>query len=427
MAERAGQGGEARATGPGARARATIAVLACAAHLAVLAPTIGQESGSVRNDFAPEAIAIEDGERPYRDQNLEYPPLAIPVIVAPALASEGVDGYNDAFQAAMLLFDLAIVALLALWLPGGRREVAGALAVYSLGVLALSGIVLGGSDIDEAPLALGRFDLVPAALVLAAVLARERALSATWSALLSVAVAVKAFPLALFPGLLRGERDLLRVAIGAAAPAVVAATLVLALGDEFGSAISYHADRALQIESVAATPLEIAAINDVSVAAEFGSGSFNYTGPGAELGRAISIAAMVFLYLLVLVAGWRSRVSHLRLAVALLAVVAILAPVLSPQFLFWLLPVSAAAYGLGAANWVLLAAFVLTQLMLQQYARIVVDFDPEFVWRLAGRNALLLVYLALVTAPILRAGLAPRPSSPAAEGTSGARAEASGS
>ncbi len=42
----------------------------------------------------------------------------------------------------------------------------------------------------------------------------------------------------------------------------------------------------------------------------------------------------------------------------------------------------------------LLVAFVLTQLMLQFYARVVVDFDPEFVWRLAGRNAALLLYAA---------------------------------
>ena len=36
----------------------------------------------------------------------------------------------------------------------GRNRAIGAVGVYSLGVLALSGIVLGGSDIDEAPLAL---------------------------------------------------------------------------------------------------------------------------------------------------------------------------------------------------------------------------------------------------------------------------------
>ena len=66
------------------------------------------------------------------------------------------------------------------------------------------------------------------------------------------------------------------------------------------------------------------------------------------MARAISIGALVFVYGLVLVAGWRSReISHLRLSVALLATVAILSPVLSPQFLFWLLPLSAAAFGLA--------------------------------------------------------------------------------
>lgn len=394
------------------RARVLIAALVCALHIAVLVPTIGQDAGSVRNDFAPEAIEIERGGKPYRDQRLEYPPLAIPVLVVPALLSDGIDGYNDAFEAWMLLFDLAIVALLALALPGGARQVGGAVAVYSLGVLALSGIVLGGSDIDEAPLALARFDLAPALLVLAAVLARERGRSATWSALLSAAVVVKAFPLALFPGLLRAEPNPGRVAVAAVAPLAAAAAIVIGLGDEFGSAISYHAGRELQIEAIAATPLEIAGINDISVGAEFGSGSFNFVGPGAGTARALSVGALVFLYGLVLFAGWRSRVSHLRLATALLAVVAILAPVLSPQFLFWLLPLSAAAYGLAAANWVLLGAFVLTQLMLQYYARVVVDFDPEFVWRLAGRNALLLVYLALVCGPILHEGLS-APARPA--------------
>lgn len=389
--------------------RALIAAVACALHLAVLVPAIGQDAGSVRNDFAPEAIAIENGDKPYRDQDLEYPPLSIPVLMAPALFSEGIDAYNDHFEAWMLLFDLAIVALLALGTPGGTRRAAGAVAVYSLGVLALSGIVLAASDIDEAPLALSRFDLVPALLVLAAVLARERGLSATWSGLLAAGVAVKAFPLALFPALARGESRPLRAAVAAAVPLLVSVGIVLAFGGEFGSAVGYHAERPLQIEAVAATPLEIAGIDDVAAGAQFGQGSFNYVGPGSETARAISVAALVFLYGLVLVAGWHNRgIPHLRLATALLAVVAILAPVLSPQFLFWLLPLSAAAYGLRPANWVLVAATVATQLMLSYYSRVVVDFDSVFVWRLAGRNALLLLYLALVVAPVLRDGLGSR-------------------
>ena len=397
-----------------ARARAACAAIACALHLAVLAPTVGERSGVLEVDFGPEAEAIVDGELPYAAQDLEYPPLSIPVIAAPALVSEGIGGYVEAFQWEMLGFDLAIVLLLALALPGERRRVVGAIAVYSAGVVALSGIVLGASDLDQAPLALSRFDLVPGFLVLAAVLAREAAGSALWSGLLAIGVAVKAFPAALFPPLLRGERDPARVAIAALVVLAACAAIVLALGDEFGSAISYHTGRGLQIEAVAATPLEIAGINDTSVAAEYGSGSFNFTGPGADPAWALSLLALVALYGLVLWAGWRSGVAHLELATALLAIVVVLAPVLSPQFLFWLLPLSAAAFGLDHRNLVLVAAAILTQLMLQQYARVVADFDPEFVWRLAARNSLLLLYLALVCAPILRRGLRGRPTEEAA-------------
>jgi Glycosyltransferase family 87 len=389
------------------RQRGIAAAVAVALHLALLVPTIGQEGGVLGTDFGPEAEAIEGGALPYGDEELEYPPFSIPVIVGPALVGEGAEAYNEDFEIQMLVVDLAIVLLLALALPGTARHVIAALAVYTLGIVALSGIVLGASDIDEAPLALGRFDLWPALLVLAAVLARERGRSATWSALLSAGVALKAYPLALYPALLRGERNLGRVAVAAAIPVVVAAAIVLGFGDDFGSAIGYHADRGLQIEAVAATPLEIASINDTSAEAEYGSGSFNFVAGGAEAARAISIGLLVCSYALVLWAGWRTRVSHLKLATALLAVIVVFSPVLSPQFLFWLLPLSAAAYGLAASNAVLLAAFVLTQLMLQFYARVVVDFDPEFVWRLAGRNAALLLYAGLVCVPIVSAALRP--------------------
>jgi hypothetical protein len=381
------------------------AAVACALHLALLAPTVGQLGGVLYTDFGPEAEAIEAGALPYGDEELEYPPLSIPVIVAPALTGETLDDYNVAFELQMLVVDLAIVLLLALGLPGTRRHVGGALLTYTLGVVALSGIVLGASDIDEAPLALSRFDLWPALLVLAAVLAREAARSATWSALLSSAVALKAYPLALFPALFREERNPGRVAVAAIVPLAVAAAIVLAFGDEFGSAIGYHTGRGLQVESVGASALELTSMNEIGAGAVYGSGSFNYVAEGAEAVRAVSIGLLVSLYALVLWAGWRARTPHLELATALLAVLVVLSPVLSPQFLFWLLPLSAAAYGLSLANGVLVVAFVLTQLMLQFYSRIVVDFDPEFVWRLAGRNLALLIYLALVCTPIVRAAL----------------------
>jgi hypothetical protein len=395
-----------------ARARAIAVACVCALHLALLVGELDGWSSVLQLDFGPEAEAIESGALPYRDQDLEYPPLSIPVIVAPALFTEGVEDYQRAFEWEMIVFDLAIVALLSLALGSDRRRVWGALGIYTAGVVSLSGVVLDESVIDAVPLALARFDLVPALLVLAAGLARERARSATWSALLATGTAVKAFPLLLYPALLRGERNPVRVAAGASVPLVAAAAIVLAFGDEFGSAISYHAERSLQVETVAATPFELAHLLGAGASSEFGAGSFNLVASGADAARAASLVLLVAGYGLVLWAGWRRPErpgGHLELATALLAVTVALSPVLSPQFLLWLLPISAAAYGLGRENAVLLIALVLTQLSLQHYAEAIDGLQPEFVWRIAARNLALVAYAFLVCTPIVREGLS-RPS-----------------
>jgi len=110
-------------------------------------------------------------------------------------------------------------------------------------------------------------------------------------------------------------------------------------------------------------------------------------------------------------AGWRRPErpgGHLELATALLAVTVAFSPVLSPQFLLWLLPISAAAFGLGRENLALLCALVLTQLSLQFYAQAIGELQSDFVWRIAARNVALLVYAFLVCAPIVRAALAHR-------------------
>ena len=265
----------------------------CALHFALLAPTVGSWSSILDGDFGPEAEAIEDGDRPYDDQELEYPPLSIPLIVGPALPGEGIDDYAEAFQWEMIGFDLAIVLVLALALPGDQRRVLGALGVYTVGIVALSGIVLADSLIDEAPLALGRFDLVPALLVLAAVLARERGRSAGWSALLATGAAVKAFPLLLFPALLKGERHLGRAAVAATIPLLVALAVVIAWGDHFSSAVTYHTDRDLQVETIAATPFVLASEFGGEVYTVPTSGSWNLVATGTDLTRLLSLTAMV--------------------------------------------------------------------------------------------------------------------------------------
>jgi Glycosyltransferase family 87 len=383
------------------RWRATAAALVCALHLALFVPTIGEWSSILINDFAPQAQAIKDGDLPYQDQEIEYPPLSIPVLIAPAYFDDSTQGFVDGFMWEMLAFDLAIIVLLALALPGDARRVLAAIGIYTAGVVALSGVVLDRSLIDYGPLALDRFDLVPTLFVLAAVLARDRGRSAAWSGLLSVGVSIKAFPLLLYPALLRGERNLGRVIVAGAIPLLLCAVPVIAMGDEFGSAIGYHTERTLQVESLGASVFEVAHILGASgIATAVGHGGFEISASGATAARWISVVLGVAGYLWLVWAGWRSRATNFELVSALLAVLVVFAPVLSPQFLLWLLPVSACAYGLGRENLVLLAAIVLTQVELQNYDG-VDDLSGSFVWPLAARNALLLIYLALVAAPIL--------------------------
>jgi Glycosyltransferase family 87 len=386
------------------RWRATAAAVVCALHLAVFTPTIGDWSLVLLNDFAPQAQAIKDGDLPYRDQQIEYPPLSVPVLIAPIYVDDSTQGFVDGFMWEMLAFDLAMIVLIAFGLLGDERRVLSALGIYTVGVVILSDVVLDNSLIDIGPLILTRFDLVPALLVLGAVFARDRGRSATWSVLLSLGVAVKAFPLFLYPALLRGERNLRRVIVAGAIPLLLCAAAVLVMGDEFGSAISYHTQRALQVESLAASPFEIAHVwGSSGVTTGVGHGGFEIHASGTTAARWISVILGAIGYLWLVWAGWRSKASNLQLVTALLTVLVVFAPVLSPQFLLWILPVSACAYGLGKENFMLLVAILFTQIGLQNYDG-VDALTGSFVWPVAARNLYLLVYLWMVAAPILREG-----------------------
>src|SRR3954466_778534 len=205
------------------RWRATAAVLVCVLHLALFVPTIGDWSSILVNDFAPQAKAIKDGDLPYRDQGIEYPPLSIPVLIAPIYIDDSTQGFVDGFMWEMLAFDLAIIVLIAFALPGDTTRVFSALGIYTGGAVILSDVILDNSLIDIGPLILNRFDLVPTLFVLAAILARDRGRSATWSGLLSIGRATNAFPLFRCPALLRGEKSLRRVVIAGVVPLLLCA------------------------------------------------------------------------------------------------------------------------------------------------------------------------------------------------------------
>jgi hypothetical protein len=384
-----------------ARARAATALLACLVHLALFVPFVGHDARSVSGEFWGDAEALVHGERPYADHSFEYPPLALPVLAAPLAVAQSPDPYAQAFSVEMIAADLAIVLLLSFGLGSGRRRVWSVLAVYTAGVALLSTTVVEvGHLVSKDALPLARFDLVPALCVLAAVLAREARRSATWSFLLSLGAAIKAFPLVLFPVLIRGERRPLRVALAAAVPLVAAALLVVALGDDFGKAITYQSHGDLQVESVAASALLLFHHAGLDLHTHIASGRVDLSGDGTGLAVALTSAFLVAGWLLVLWRVWSAGVPLLQAATAMLGVTIVFAPVLSPQYLLWIVPLSAAAYGLSASNVLLLVACALTSLELHLYHD-VDTLGAGFTAAVCARNAVLLAYVALMLAPIL--------------------------
>jgi hypothetical protein len=357
-----------------------------AVHLVLLLPTAGGGSFILDHVFRPDAEATLDGAKPYADLDYEYPPLALPLTIGPAAVSDTTSGYRLAFGLEMIAFDLAVVWLLAFaGRAGASRRLWEAMLTYTLGLIAIE------------HLALARFDLAPGALVLAAAVARQEARNWVWAGLSSLGAGVKAFPLLLVPAFVRGARLDLRFAIGLALRLVVAAGVVLALGDEFGSAISYHANRDLQIETLGATPILVGhAVGWWDARVGYGGGSFNLVSDGASLARALSLAVLACCYLGAIVGVWRRRVAPAPAAALVVAILVVPAPVLSPQFLLWMLPISAAAFGFGRENAVLLGAAALTHVTQGNYDQ-VVALGPSLVWPLVARNLLLVAYLVLVS------------------------------
>jgi Glycosyltransferase family 87 len=277
---------------------------------------------------------------PYRDFALEYPPGALPVFALPSLFGN----YPSAFSTEMAVCGALLVL------------VVGALRRAALPFIAVSPLLIGSMIFT-------RFDLWPALLVCASLLALVRGRDDLGWGLLGVAVAAKLWPLALVPLALgwswrRGRR-------GAELAGVVTCLVFFvpfALVAPHGLWESLHgeADRPLQVESLGS-----------AFAMTFGKphvisshGSQNLAGYGwlAALLALATAAVLVALWL----AFWRGRQDEgrfLRYCAAAVCTVVAFGKVLSPQFLIWLVPVVPLVRGRRglAATGLLTAALVLTQ------------------------------------------------------------------
>ncbi len=360
-------------------------------HIAVLVPLIGSDSFIIDNVFHPYAEGMIDGAAPYGSLGFEYPPGAIPIVVLPGLISDAIDNYREAFDTWMLIWDLGILVLLGWVFRADRYKLAVALAIYSLGVLVLGRLLLA------------RFDLVPAALSLAALVLYQKKASFCWGLSLGIGAIVKGWTIALAPIYLFRDRHRHLAVLGLVIPLVAGiAGVWLVFGEEPGSAFSYHADRGLQIESIAATFFLVGEkLGLVEIEPTFGAGSFNIEGTGVSLARSLSIVLLFVGYLTLLLLIVR-RKTDTDLAVTLITGwLVVVAPVLSPQFLIWIMPLAAYTFaqhwqvGMAkAAAATLVVTSLFTRLAMENYDQISFLGD-DFVGFIFVRNLVFVLWLVL--------------------------------
>lgn len=286
---------------------------------------------------------MADGQVPYRDFSLEYPPFAAGLF----WLAGTLPGIYAATFSGLMLACLIATALAAV-------TIARVLGMAPLGQAA------AGAAVALCPLMLGalvqtRYDLALAAAVawlLWAALTRRFAVM--WG-LLAVAVLIKLVPLALIPVLIIWHRHNahLRAAIRGCAGALlgvaaVALPFVLMSPSGTWAMVSYHLDRPLQIEATgAAYMLGLHALADVPLRVEHSFGSQGLAGSGpaviAGLITAVGIAVVIAIAWTLWVGLRRARPpgdGRLFVAAVCATIAALLVSgkVLSPQFLIWLMP-----------------------------------------------------------------------------------------
>ncbi|MCW3003663.1 MAG: hypothetical protein JWQ20_2961 [Conexibacter sp.] len=363
----------------------------------------GPFSGDAVNDlyvYSVDHALLADGRVPFRDFDFEYPPLALLPI--------GLIG-GSAVGMSLAMLGCAVVAQLAAW--------------------ALAGPVAGWSMVLLPPVAGAlvrtHIDLLPAALTLVGLALVVRRRPAWGLAMLGLGTMAKLYPAAIALvalAWLLGRGDARAAVRGAAAFAVVVLVLGVpfaALGGFPATMVRFHADRPVQIESSAASVLEVLGGSYVTGHPirpdRFKSNGL--AGGAADVVLVVTtVASLAAVAALALLAARRPRADALILGAfgVTLALVA-LSKVLSPQYVCWLLPLAAVAWAQGGRLPAALtaAAALLTQLWFPSRYFDVVHQDAWAVTAVAVRNALLLMALAATARALARsprrAAAAPRP------------------
>ena len=347
------------------------------------------------------------GHKPYSSSfPLEYPPLALVPMWLAGLVGSGYGDYETAFAVLMLLAALAV-----LWLTAGlaRERATTAAWIVALAPLATGAVVRT------------HFDLVPLALLLAALLAFTRDRSTAGFALLGVGTMTKLFPALLVPvaaaWLVAAGRGGDAARGGAVFVAVVAVVSLPFLGSGYVDAYRFQLDRPVQIESTPASVLFAVGGSHVtggpSVPDAYKSnGLVGGAADAVQTVFSVLLVAALVLVVALVVRGPPGERALLLGSLGVLLAFAALGKVLSPQFLVWLVPFAALTWvgGERALALLLALAVVLTQLEFPARYTLLVAERTSTILLVGLRNAVLLAALALTLARLAGSVRSRRPA-----------------
>ena len=338
------------------------------------------------------AHEMTSGHWPYRDFFDEYPVLAQPLFFVVRLLP---GPFITSFKWTMAACGAAALVLLVVAMRGPIVRV-----VVAAGVVAVSPLIVG-------PVFLNTYDLFPALLTIAAVLAFLRGRERTTYVLLALAVAAKVYPLVLLPFALiesweRGGRVAVRRALVWFGGVLVLVHLPFAVLGPGGLRFSYWVQlkRGLESESLGGGILLVLDRLGVYSATlrDEAPGSRDVVGSVADGVAVLSTLAVVAAVLYIAWVYLRSR-NRDRLLASAAAVTAFVTfgKVLSPQYLTWLVPL---VPGVGlAASAVLVACLVLTRLEWNRFAHShgsIHHWGEVLSWWIFARDLVLVALLALL-------------------------------
>jgi hypothetical protein len=351
------------------------------------------------------AHEMTSGRIPYRDFFDEYPVLAQPLFFLVRLLP---GPFVTSFKWTMAICGAAALVLLV--------ELLVAVGAPLLRVAAAAAVA-AASPLLVGPVFLNTYDLFPALLTAAALLAFLRGRRRTTYVLLALAVAAKVYPVVLLPIVLveaweLGGREEVKRALGWFAGALVLVHLPFAVLGPGGLRFSYwlQLKRGLEVESLAGGVLLVLdrlGLHSVALRDE-APGSRDAVG---SLPAALAAVSSLVLVTAVLYVAWLYLRGHRdRLVAAGAAVTAFVAfnKVLSPQYTAWLVPLVPAA-GL-AASAVLVVVLALTHAEFNRFAEShgsVEHWGQVLSWWILVRDVALVGLFAVLVVK-LRAGARPR-------------------